>query len=249
MFNQYEEKIRGFNGQLDGFSLETEGKLSIVYAPFDYVNTRAKVAIFGITPGEHQAIMALTSARDALLNGKSADDAQRIAKQAASFHGAMRNNLVEMLDYLGVNRWLDIESTSHLFEVDNTLAHFNSALRYPVFVDGKNYSGRTPKMLNHPMLKRMIDDILVDEVAQLGEGTLLIPLGAAVEEALIYVVRQRGGDEQRVLQGLPHPSGANIERIQYFLEKKDKDALSVKVNPGIIERGRAQAQAVVAGML
>jgi len=32
------------------------------------------------------------------------------------------------------------------------------------------------------------------------------------------------------LHGLPHPSGANAERIAYFLGRKDRSALSAKTD-------------------
>lgn len=65
----------------------------------------------------------------------------RDAKIFASFSGPMRANLVAMLDSIGVNHRLGILSTSTLWNSDANLVHFTSALRYPVFVDGMNYSG------------------------------------------------------------------------------------------------------------
>ena len=44
----------------------------------------------------------------------------------------------------------------------------------------------------------------------------------------------------QMLSGLPHPSGANSERIQYFLGRKDASVLSTKTNPGKLDATREQ---------
>jgi hypothetical protein len=41
-----------------------------------------------------------------------------------------------------------------------------------------------------------------------------------------------------VLAGLPHPSGANAERISYFLGRKSKEALSSKTNATKIDEAK-----------
>jgi hypothetical protein len=40
-------------------------RLEIAYAPFDYINTRAKIVIVGITPGKQQMQKAIEEARKA----------------------------------------------------------------------------------------------------------------------------------------------------------------------------------------
>jgi len=41
-----------------------------------------------------------------------------------------------------------------------------------------------------------------------------------------------------ILAGMPHPSGANGERISYFLGRKDRDKLSSKTNPDKIDHAK-----------
>lgn len=43
-----------------------QGELSVFYAPWDWVNTSAKVMLVGITPGLHQATQALGEIRRCL---------------------------------------------------------------------------------------------------------------------------------------------------------------------------------------
>lgn len=46
--------------------LATERRISVYYAPFDYVNPAAKIVIVGITPGLVQAVKALNKAHELL---------------------------------------------------------------------------------------------------------------------------------------------------------------------------------------
>ena len=97
---------------------------------FDYVNPKAKVVIVGITPGNSQ----LKGDREGL-------DLREIKRKNA-FAGSMRPNLVKMLDYIGVNRLLDIESCSSLWEEDFDKVDMTSLLKeatYELKKDGSTY--------------------------------------------------------------------------------------------------------------
>jgi hypothetical protein len=89
-----------------------DGRVAIYYAPVDSVNTRARLALVGITPGRQQAALAWTAALEALGEGCSDDEVLHHAKRTAAFGGSMRRNLVEMLDVLGVAQHLELESCS-----------------------------------------------------------------------------------------------------------------------------------------
>lgn len=75
-------------GQFRVFKSES---LEIYYAPFDFLNVEAKVAVVGITPGWTQMEIAFRQAWTVLRNGGSAMEAVRKAKAQASFAGAIRN--------------------------------------------------------------------------------------------------------------------------------------------------------------
>jgi hypothetical protein len=49
---------------------------------------------------------------------------------------------------------------------------------------------------------------------------------------------KRAIDYQRILDGLPHPSGANAECIAYFLGTKSKERLSAKTDAKKLEGAR-----------
>lgn len=210
--------------------IEEAGDLSVYYAPFDHVNLRARVVLCGITPGHQQASIALSEASRQLKKGTSSKQAMIAAKNTASFGGPMRTNLVSMLDYIGLHKNLDIESCHDLFGSKSDLVHYTSALRYPVFKSGNNYSG-TPSMVTNSFLRKNIDKFLLPELTLLSPSTVMIPLGPKVEEALRYAAQAGAICEQQILAGMPHPSGANAERIAYFLGRKSREMLSTKTDP------------------
>jgi hypothetical protein len=209
-------------------TIAEEGELRIAYAPFDHITPNARLVIVGITPGAAQATAALTASRAAIVAGADVTDALARAKSHASFSGPMRTNLVAMLDAIGVAEYFYLSSSEQLFEAGSDQVHFTSALRYPVFRQGKNYNG-TPNMLKTPMLRQMIDTYLAEEARQLPEA-LWLPLGPKAEEALKHLVQRGVLMEERVLAGMPHPSGANAERVAVFLGRKSPQAASRQTN-------------------
>ena len=158
------------------------------------------------------------------------------ANATASFSGAMRVNLVSMLDHIGLNRVLDLTSCGELFNTRSSLVHFTSALRYSVFHGGKNYSG-TPSILATPFLKGLMNRWLREEVRALA-GAYWVPLGKEPAAVMASLVAEGALDRSRVLSGLPHPSGLNAERIAYFLGRKPRGTLSPNTNADALDAAR-----------
>lgn len=214
-------------------------KLAVYYAPFEHINRKAKVVICGITPGKTQAMEALNIAKGGLISGTTLSTIQEQAKLSASFKG-FRKNLSAMLDLVGLNEKMGIETCNDLFGIRSNLVHNTSAIRYPVVLsNGNNYNG-TPKPHRHNYLRAMIETYLAEEVESLGPDCLWIPLGGTSTEALNHLVDIGVLRANQLLAGLPHPSGANAERVAYFLGNKPKDALSNRVNPDIIDSAKAE---------
>lgn len=209
-------------------SIERDGNIQVCYSPFDHIEKSARLVIVGITPGMTQAVNALNALSDAKLAGKSIEEALRTAKMTASFSGAMRSNLVEMLDFVGVADLLHIQSTASLFEFGSTDMHFTSALRYPVFLAGKNYAGN-PSMLKTPSLRKIVDNHLAEE-AKLLPNAIWLPLGPLAEEAVLHLAGKGHLKRNNILVGMPHPSGANAERIAVFTGRKSPSLASIKTN-------------------
>jgi len=159
--------------------------IDVAYAPFDFVNSEARIAIVGMTPGRQQMANALREAHRLLLTGASIEAAAKAAKTFASFSGPMRNNLVEMLDHVGVAKMFGLATTSTLWGRDVRMVHFTSALRYPVFVAGENYSG-SPDILRTPLLTAQLRKWFAAEMASL-QHAIFVPLGPKVGAALLLV--------------------------------------------------------------
>jgi hypothetical protein len=60
---------------------------------------------------------------------------------------------------------------------------------------------------------------------------------------LLHLSSQGRLDRARILAGFPHPSGANSERIAYFLGRKPREMLSAKTNAAALDAARARLEA------
>lgn len=254
LFPQYENTIRNLNLAAiqdahsipDSLRMAADGSVSVYYIPFEYVNPDARVVLVGITPGLTQLMNALQEAQKQLKLGSGLDKTLREAKRVGAFSGSMRPNLVSLLDHFQVNRWLGLQSCDALFADANHLVHTTSALRFPVFVDGQNYNG-TPNMTKHPLLKRLLLERFAQEADMLKDA-VFVPMGPKVSEALEWLQAEGVLDGSKVLHGMPHPSGANAERIQYMLGKKSRSELSSKTDPVRLDMAKASIEKKMAGL-
>ncbi len=206
----------------EDFILEDEGKIKIFYAPHnEFINRKAQILIIGITPGWTQTQIAFKTANEGLIKNKEIIDILKKCKFNSRFSGSMRNNLIEMLDEIGLNRKLNISSCSEMFNEGNNLMHTTSLIKYPVFINGKNYNGHNPEILKNEILFKYVQNYFINEIKEL-ENTVIIPLGKAVEEVLMYLVNNRLIENKYlVLYGFPHPSGANGHRKEIFANNKE----------------------------
>lgn len=196
--------------------------LSCHYAPFEYLNTEAKLILVGITPGGTQMNRSLNAARHALTMNKPITDAVRIVKREGSFSGAMRPNIINTLNRLGYQKKLGIECASRLWDTHDHLVHFCSLLKFPVFLNGKDYNGN-PKPHKNATLQSMLIEHFAKDMAALPSHAMLVPLGDAVLEALLWL-KDKNHIPQSILSfegrfiAPPHPSGANAESIALLME-------------------------------
>lgn len=248
LFSQYVDAIRNFDGNAisPALHMASEGALSVYYAPFDWVNTTAKVVLVGITPGRTQAVNALSESKRHLAQGATLEQALMRGKQTGAFSGAMRPNLTAMLDRIGLASWLKIDSCEALFGASSQLLQTTSVLPFPVFVNGENYKG-APDIVRTPLLRDMLVEHFLPLVNALPD-TVLLPLGPVPAKAIKWLVAQGHLRAGRVLAGLPHPSGANVERIQYFLGQKHTSRLSVKTDPTKLDSARHTLIAAVSAL-
>lgn len=228
------------------FLLEQEGPYAVNYIPFEAVNRAARVVVVGLTPGFIQWRNGIAEAQRQLLTGASQEEVLLAAKRFGAFSGPLRPNLVALLDAIGLHGWLDVRSCAALFDTRLDLLHSTSILRHPVSRLGDNYSG-TPAPISQPFLRRQIEQYFAHEAAELAHA-IFVPLGPAVADGVRWLASQGVLSPERILEGLPHPSGANAERIAYFLGRKERGTLSSRTDPVRLDLARQELIRKVKGL-
>ena len=191
------------------FLLEKEKNIEIYYAPFDYINSKAKIVIVGITPGLQQMLQSY----EVIKQRKSLKE----VKDLSSFKGSMRTGLIKYLDELKINDILKIKSCESLFNKDSKYLHTTSLVKYPVFDKGKNYSGAN--MLKKKILLDFIEKNFLEELKTL-KKSIIIPLGNTVSSTIEYLNNKYNLKLACFLKGFPHPSGANARKNIQFKQNK-----------------------------
>ena len=201
------------------FLLNKEGDLEIYYAPFDYVNSKAKIMIVGITPGLQQMLQSFQVIND----GKSLKE----VKDLSSFKGSMRTTLIKYMDALNVNKKLKIKSCESLFDLHSKYLHTTSLVKYPVFDKGRNYSGSN--ILKKKILIEFIEKSFLKELKTLKKA-IIIPLGNTVSSTIEYLNNKYNLKLACFLKGFPHPSGANARKNIQFKENRSSMMNLLKSN-------------------
>ncbi|SCH42793.1 hypothetical protein [Romboutsia sp. 1001713B170207_170306_H8] len=203
------------------FLIDKNGNLEIYYAPHnEYINPNAKVFIVGITPGFQQMSTALASARVGIEENKNIKEIQYECKVSGRFSGSLRKNIISMLDEIHLNKALNIDSCEELFKDKDYLLHTTSLVPYSVFSKGNNYTGHSPKLIKSEFLMDYVYENFNENIKKLGD-VLIIPLGKAVEEVLEMLAYNKIINEDQILRGFPHPSGANGHRLIQLSENKE----------------------------
>ena len=218
---------------IDDLLIEKSGNIEIYYAPHnDYLNSKAKIFIVGITPGFQQMSTAISTARKELELETNIEEIQYKCKVAGRFSGSLRKNIISMLDYIKLNEALSINSCTDLFEDKDYLLHTVSLVPYTVFVKKQNYSGHTPKLLKSEFLMKYVYDNFIKELNNIEnlKDILIIPLGRAVEDVLYKLSEEGIICEKQILKGFPHPSGANVNRVIQLEENRENLIKQIKEN-------------------
>ena len=205
------KKIDKKNVVSKDFLVNKDGNIEIYYAPFDYINSKAKIVIVGITPGLQQ----MTQSFQVIKDGKSLKE----VKDLSSFKGSMRTTLIKYMDELKINKILKIKSCESLFDLDSKYLHTTSLVKYPVFDKGKNYSG--VNILKKKILLDFIEDNFLKEL-EMHQNSIIVPLGNTVSSTIDYLNIKHQLNLRCFLKGFPHPSGLNVRKNIQFEENKKK---------------------------
>ena len=200
------------------FLIGQEHELSMYYSPHnDYINPDAHIIIAGITPGWFQMKTAFQQCISSLAHYQ-VEQVLYETKKTASFSGTMRVNLIDMLDQCGIAKAMGINSAAELFASQRDLLHTTSVLKYPVFYKEKNYTGHQPPIERSALLSRYAFEVFPQELNEIKNPCLIVPLGKAVENVLRKLSSESSFSQHTYLFGFPHPSGANGHRKRIFEE-------------------------------
>jgi hypothetical protein len=195
--------------------------LAAYYAPFDHLEINARVVLVATAPPLSQAITAHRAARDALWSGLRREEAWHRAALAARPSGTYRTNLVHMLDGLGLAEAFGVPTMRQELDGSSSRIHFTYCVRYPVLVNDLDYSGRRPKLLRYPPLRRFVDEVLARELAEIPDA-IVIPVGRVAGEAVATLIEGGRVELARCLLGVPNPSGANGHREEDYERTRDE---------------------------
>ena len=195
------------------------GDIAMCYAPLAHMNFTSSVVLVGLTPGWSQMNIALMECiqRLQVSDLHSGMDVHR-GHIASYFAGRMRVNLVNMLDEIGLNGYLGIQSVSSLFAEDRRLMHATSILRYPVFNKSHNYTGHGPRPESNPLLAQVVDTLFLQEILCF-HGCVIIPFGKIASSCVARISNLR--ECFQIVNGLPHPSPANGHRLKQFHDGRE----------------------------
>jgi hypothetical protein len=96
-------------------------------------------------------------------------------------------------------------------------------------------------------MRHWLDEYTGEELAQFTDA-IIVPLGPKVSAGLEYLAQRGRLDPKAILSGLPHPSGANAERIACFLGEKSPEDASPKTNAGALLTARESIMARVSAL-
>ncbi|MDB8804959.1 hypothetical protein [Romboutsia sp. 1001216sp1] len=205
----------------EGLLLDRDKNLEIYYIPIsEKISICTRVFIVGITPGFEQMSTYISNFKNGLENSYNIYNRQSNCKISSPFSKSLTKNIIYMLDEVKLNEALNIKSCEELFNSNSHLLYTDALIPYPVFVNGKNYTGHTPKLMKNKLLMKYINNNFKNKLEDL-KGVLIIPMGKAVEEVLIHLADEKILDRDQILIGFPHPSGANAYRLIQLKENKD----------------------------
>lgn len=178
---------------------------------FSYVNHEAKVVIVGITPGNSQ------------IKGTREGMPPCEIKRIYAFAGKMRSNLIHMLDYIGVNKLLSIDTCKTLWEQDFDKVEMTSLLKEATYIMNKNgheeMFNDISKITKSEELTDMLNEGFIKDCSNYNNAQLFIACGSKVYDVLLSLKQQNVISAPII--GIAHPSESNKGRMNCYLGRKE----------------------------
>ena len=208
--------------------LSRDSNHSLIYVPFEHVNSQAKLCIVGISPGPNQVTTSYAGVRELALREVPKDQIQERVKRFTAFGGpAMRPNLVRLLNGTGLTELLGLDDANRLWGDATHLLHSTSVIPHAAFgSNSKPFAGSFEEILRSSVLR---ESFLLDFVASLKHlppDCLFVGLGPTPLDALRWCVEQGHIPDDRLLGAFPHPSTNGGSQTDLFLGAKTLDDLN-----------------------
>ena len=130
---------------------------------------------------------------------------------------------MSMLDYIGINQLLNIETCSSLWGDDFDKVDMTSLLKdatYEIKKDGSREMFRhASKIEKSEKLTRMLEDGFVKNCAKYDNSVLFVACGPGVYDVLKKLQNEK--KIEGLVAGIAHPSGANLGRILCYMGQKE----------------------------
>lgn len=219
------------------FELGRDGKYSLHYVPFEYVNKAAKLVIVGITPGPNQIQLAYAGAQRAIQAGLSDEEVMIASKKQGAFGSdTMRPNLLKMLRHFGFDSILGVNDISSLWGSNAHLLHSTSVVPHAAFVQMRAkgaikdapFAGDFDEVLRCSLLRTCYEERFLPALRSINADALYVGLGRCPEQALATAVERGYLRKEQVLGAFSHPSTSGGSSVSYYLREKSIDDLSPK---------------------
>lgn len=191
-------------------------RVEVFYLPFEHLNHSAKIVLVGMSPGHKQMLEVAETVTEQLARFGRVDLSD-LKKRGAFAGNKMRSNLTRMLNYYDIPDLVGVPSGEALFGSRWSSLHTTSLLRYPVFVDGKDFTGQID-MLESGVLRKYVENYFCREIASLNDP-YIVPLGDEAADALQGLVGEGLVSGDRVIDRLRHPSPEAGSRVGYVIEE------------------------------
>lgn len=199
-------------------------RIEFINAGFDYPNSDAIVVIVGITPGNNQ-----------LENGYENQDVKIISKEESferkkkyAFKG-LRKNIEQMLDYVGVNKVLNIEKCETIWNEDFAKVDFTSLIKEAAFEvkgESKIPFNDTDIIEKSVKLKEKYQNGFVNDCKLYSKVKLFVACGHKVYNVLCKLKSE--GIITASIISIAHPSNNNTIRVLAYQGIEEKSLKECK---------------------
>lgn len=206
-------------------TVDSDGRYSLEYVPFEHVNIEAKLVIVGITPGPIQRNEACEEAGRLLRQGLPHDEVLRRVKKLAAFGGPiMRPNLERMIDALGIMALVGGGRAAELWEGRSHLLHATSVVPHAAFNKGKPFAGSFEEVQRVEVLRRSFEHNFLPTLRHLRSDAFLSGWDRLPPQRSRSLRAKDSSTEAGSLAGWPIRRGAAAARFRSISVKGESES-------------------------